>query len=384
MAERLAVLGLVLLAAIAPMAAVFAPRALALFLPVAAVMVLPLLWPHRAALACWLRQRRVMLLVFFTLVGIAAWRSPAKPAAVMAALEGAFGYGLSFFLLAQAIGRLAAARLWQVWRLAALCLPVTAMLIASESLSGMWLNTKLNHLTGGGQAMEYDLDRGTVVASLFMWALVAGFNLRGQGWLSWIILAASTVLITFTTSQSATVGIYAGALVYMVYPLAPRLFARLMRGGIFTAFMTMPFIAALLVAWLGYDNDFWPAASVGQRLVIWGFAVVHIFDQPWLGYGLEAMRALAPVHGHTHNGALQLWLEFGLPGALFAGVALMLLLRRVEGLPVTLARTAHAAFAGWAVVFCVGYGIWQAWWMCTGLSIILLFVMLRRLQPSVS
>ena len=63
---------------------------------------------------------------------------------------------------------------------------------------------------------------------------------------------------------------------------------------------------------------------------------------------------------HTHNATLQIWLELGLAGALFAGGLVIFLVN---------ATVHHRHAAGLAlclsalVIANLSYGIWQSWWL---------------------
>lgn len=107
-------------------------------------------------------------------------------------------------------------------------------------------------------------------------------------------------------------------------------------------------------------------ASWASRLQIWSFAIDRIAEHPLIGWGLDASRAFPEaIPLHTHNGALQLWLELGLPGALIMAalwaIAFRLIAARIEQ------RQAAAAAAAVAVAClatgAVSFGLWQEWWL---------------------
>lgn len=115
------------------------------------------------------------------------------------------------------------------------------------------------------------------------------------------------------------------------------------------------------------------SVSVYHRAAIWSFAAERILEKPAFGWGMHASRAIPGAKAqfrpgaelmplHPHNAPLQLWLELGLVGA-FGAAALMLALgRRIRGDAATRAALAGSLVAAFAVA-CVGYGIWQGWWM---------------------
>jgi exopolysaccharide production protein ExoQ len=135
-------------------------------------------------------------------------------------------------------------------------------------------------------------------------------------------------------------------------------------------------------------------SSLWHRLEIWSFVGSRIVEKPLLGWGLDSSRAIpggdTPIPGgypgqlslplHPHNAPLQLWLELGVPGALFFAflvARLWLALDRVSWPPL------YAAAAGGSLVTALilglgSYGIWQEWLVFSEfLTLFLILVMAR-------
>jgi O-antigen ligase len=135
--------------------------------------------------------------------------------------------------------------------------------------------------------------------------------------------------------------------------------------------------------------------SAGHRLMIWSFTGERIAERPFLGWGLDAARAIPggkdeirPAETrlplHPHDSALQLWLELGAPGAtLYALIVGLLWLRlgEAEWPRLYAAAAGGSLFAASAVAF-AGWGIWQEWWLGTlGLALFATIVMARTAAP---
>ncbi len=125
--------------------------------------------------------------------------------------------------------------------------------------------------------------------------------------------------------------------------------------------------------------------SAAHRLLIWTYADGLIAARPWTGWGLDAARRLgssAPEAAvpdcaraslgrdhvpllplHPHNGALQLWLELGVLGALFLPLLLMVAARSIMPMPRVARMAASAALAGGLVPILFSFGLWQGWWL---------------------
>lgn len=138
------------------------------------------------------------------------------------------------------------------------------------------------------------------------------------------------------------------------------------------------------IYWLGAPLVIWVAQHTGAlaflqihvrgswqvRLDIWSFATSRIVEEPWIGWGIDASRTFGnAISLHTHDAALQIWLELGLVGAvLVAGfwIAVWLkILKLVQG-----NRDIAGLCAATAVTYLtmggLSFGVWQAWWIAVG------------------
>ncbi|MBT5570940.1 MAG: O-antigen ligase family protein [Alphaproteobacteria bacterium] len=127
--------------------------------------------------------------------------------------------------------------------------------------------------------------------------------------------------------------------------------------------------------------------GINHRLAIWEFAADRVIDKPFLGWGLDAARAipggretfdlLVNIDGdttpgeylplHPHNGFLQVWLELGLPGILLIGFITLAALRAINKYAVR--RVEKACVAATCVsgilLFELSFGAWQGWWQAS-------------------
>jgi len=121
-------------------------------------------------------------------------------------------------------------------------------------------------------------------------------------------------------------------------------------------------------------------ASWAVRMSYWSHTVDWILARPVRGWGLDASRVMGPgITLHPHNGALQIWLELGLVGAVaaavFWGLSLIRLERERPDLPMAGVAGSAAAFILFAWI---NYGLWQQWWMAVGVLIPVLAAMLSN------
>lgn len=219
--------------------------------------------------------------------------------------------------------------------------------------------------------------RGRVVLAFVAGALMASTVYTLDGTAAKIALALSVVV--------------AGLLYYRRRAVARGL-AALSMLAILTAPLTLPRLGHYPALFATVDAF---KESAGHRLMIWSFTGERIAERPFLGWGLDAARAIPggkdeirPAETrlplHPHDSALQLWLELGAPGAtLYALIVGLLWLRlgEAEWPRLYAAAAGGSLFAASAVAF-AGWGIWQEWWLGTlGLALFATIVMARTAAP---
>lgn len=248
------------------------------------------------------------------------------------------------------------------------------VLIAIEVSTGRALTELFQGAVYGEQ-----LNRGAAVLALFVWpfALVAYQRFGTAAGLAALVLSVAAIFsLTMEAAMlAAIVGIAAFAIVW----LAPRP-GLLVIGGLAAIFtLAVPLLPDLVGDPLRFYDPVSPElpTTVIHRFLIWQFVAERIGDAPWLGWGLDAARSLpggdqtyfsaqaVALPLHPHNGALQVWVELGVPGALLGVVLIAAVL-----VSLWRANLSRAAMAGGAALFCAYYilgglsfGIWQNWWL---------------------
>lgn len=122
-------------------------------------------------------------------------------------------------------------------------------------------------------------------------------------------------------------------------------------------------------------NDRGPWPSEIHRLHMWRFVTDAIgAGNFWFGFGADASRGfpgaaekimwgieLMPLH--PHNGALQVWLELGLIGVVFAMAVPAMIIRSFWNTAPRGTALAAALLAAYMSPWLLSYGIWQSWWV---------------------
>lgn len=190
---------------------------------------------------------------------------------------------------------------------------------------------------------------------------------------------ASGVVLIFTQSQSAQLGLILALVCYFFFPFGQKKiwhgFAAILAAGILLA----PFFAIWMFDALAANIADMPVIGQGggfggERLEIWDKISRYALRNPLCGFGIEATRVIedfdtAQIYRkgitelHPHNFAVQLWIEFGLIGAATGAALVIFLLRKISALTYRQAQIALPAFMVLLTAASFGYGLWQGWFL---------------------
>lgn len=220
----------------------------------------------------------------------------------------------------------------------------------------------------------------TAIAVIAVPALATLWSEGGKPRRAALVLAAIMIgLYAFLEHGASNLAIAAAFVAYVAVRLLGQKVALL--GSVLCALgvLTLPTVLDVFVP---QAADILPDRSLDEpwtssihREYMWRFVLDEIDKAPlWLGHGADASRGypgatqkimwgieLMPLH--PHNGALQVWLELGLLGAL--ACALLPLLIGLKALRTSAdgAALAMAVLSAYGVLWLLSYGIWQSWWL---------------------
>ncbi len=217
-------------------------------------------------------------------------------------------------------------------------------------------------------------NRPMVVLTLLIWPAVLIVAQRAGG-VPVVILLVVLGLASFSAeSQSSQLGVVTGSLVLALALLWPRAAAWTCLFGGVVAILGMPFFFAFFDLEAVVGLSAMAKATILPRLELWTFVGEKVIAQFPFGYGLEAGRTLSladmdkeyfggTLMHHPHNGVLQIWLEFGLIGALAAATAWALLLKQCLQMDRWQAAAFLACASCFLLIASVSHGLWQSWWI---------------------
>lgn len=228
-----------------------------------------------------------------------------------------------------------------------------------------------------------ELNRGASIISILSWAGICYLCNRNQ--LKTAVLLYITVLLTIfrMESFSTVLGMLIGGI--FVFPLV------LFKGKkSLQALTILSVVGVFAVAGGATVLDAHkivgkvpaiPGAASDIRLYIYDYAAKQAMKKPIIGWGFNASRSYpvqksdyvengrSPLPLHPHNNTLQVWLELGIVGLLmFASFLALILLRISENnYPPYIMASFTALFANYFIIGQTAYGVWQNWWVASGI-----------------
>lgn len=272
------------------------------------------------------------------------------------------------------------------------------VLAAVDHASGHWLRLAVR----GFPEMPF-IGFGLKPAVSLMALLLPLVVAAPLGWL-WRagLLGLGLVVALWLPSESAKIALLAGLGAAGAVALWPRGVSRLAALGLAGFMLAAPLLFGLVLARAPALESL--PRSAAHRVLIWDFAEARIAERPLLGWGMESSRAIPggsdnfPAEDlarfglnsaearqwfampsarrlplHTHNAALQIWLELGVVGAALAAALGAVALLLAAGSPAAFGM-AVSAVATWQLSF----GVWQPWWVASVLLAALVAGALRR------
>jgi O-antigen ligase len=256
---------------------------------------------------------------------------------------------------------------------------VLIVLLAIEARWDLVFNRAAQPDIDPGQLIR-NVGRGAAFLVVIVWGAVAGLLAIGGGArvaVAAIVLAA-TAAISLQFEQLANAVAFAAGFAAFVFAFAlPRLGVHAVTGGLALWVLVAPFATPLILSNQRLVDAL--PLSWAARAGIWEYTCARILEQPWIGHGLEASRAVEDriqvrelnmrgIPMHPHSASLQIWYETGAIGALLAAAALLLggrWLARTYGEDRANAAAAAATIAAVGLIANVSFGAWAEWWIAT-------------------
>ncbi len=279
---------------------------------------------------------------------------------------------------------------------------LSVLIFLEEVMSQGFLGEYVNNILSS-QFYMHDLNRGACVMVVLFWPFFVSLSHLGMTRRQrkilviamWLILGGA---VSQQLSQSAILAYILSSLVFVFVMMFKKYGQIIMSymvvlGIILNLFCVSQMEAEPLA--LKYNNL--PESAV-HRLFIWEFAGNKAQETFLLGRGVYGSRYVegandliktkeieAPSHWvnlplHPHNSVVQIWLELGIVGVgLFAAFLFLLIKTAAKVQNILCKQSAYiAGIIAYVAVGLVGFGVWQPWWLATGMIAFLILSVARQ------
>lgn len=286
-----------------------------------------------------------------------------------------------------------------IWVLASGLL-VTALLILNEYISDFPLYRLSRGIEDDAIVALQHMNRSVTILVLAFFPIAflinqtdeKNYKLLAIG----ILFIAILAVLSFTRSQSAQLAFLAGIIAFFLFPARLKFSWIVLGACISGLILAAPWIAQILYNSLNLidpGNALIHEASIPHRLEIWDFVARRALENPLYGFGIESTRFMIFDGGqdyiksntilHPHNAALQLWVEFGVLGAILGSSFTLYCLWKIQSMDRQSARIALASFIACLSLASTGYGLWQSWQLGLFAYIIVLIQLNIRLREKI-
>jgi O-antigen ligase len=251
----------------------------------------------------------------------------------------------------------------------------------------------------------YMLDRGCALLSLSSWVII-GILIKYKKHLLAVIFYISVLyLLSISDSLASFLGFIVGGLAFCICKLLTVKLLRFISSALVLGSLVMPILAYNINPRAISDQyvDVLPISNI-HRIFIWHFVTNKAIDKPIFGWGFGTSRKfkinnnemvqykshfLSPLPLHPHNNILQIWFETG-----FVGLVLFLLLiykysKNIVQIIITGRETlnseainfgvvSYACFINYYLIGMISFGIWQLWWVSSGIWLVLMMSLLVK------
>ncbi|UAL09119.1 O-antigen ligase family protein [Caulobacter segnis] len=215
---------------------------------------------------------------------------------------------------------------------------------------------------------------GTYVLVLLFWPcarLLDDWKFRGRNLVIAAIALMTLVAAHLSGADAPIAALMLGGLTWLGARFIGKPFVRALIPLVSALFIFAPMVVLWGVrsGFFGWLHAMAPP-SWDHRLNIWAFAANQIVEHALRGWGIDASRTFGDaIPLHTHNAALQLWLELGALGAAMAAAFFAWILYRILGWTEIDRRDgamATGSLVAYVVIGGLSFGVWQEWWLALG------------------
>lgn len=273
---------------------------------------------------------------------------------------------------------------------------LAAISFAVENLYNFPLTRILHGFDWGRSFGIATTNRGAVTLAVLLWPALGFLLIQGKRhYAAGLFILVMLSIFGTSASQSAMLGIAVGSIAFAGALVMPRVIPIITMAFIIAGVLCSPVIANKLYEVKPAALEQLKSAAAPQRMTIWHAVSIKIYIKPVTGWGVDATKTTAAsvvqdkgpykwkTIFHPHNAALQIWLETGVVGALFATAFLLVIFLGLYRFAPIVFATDFAAYVSIIAISIVGYSLWQGWWIgLLALAVTMITMTVRRADTS--
>lgn len=233
------------------------------------------------------------------------------------------------------------------------------------------------------------LDRGCALFSVVIWPVLYMTIKNNRKHLSIFLYFITLITLLLSDSTASLLGFVMASITFLIIFLSKMKLRYLIKIAIIFSLVAMPIISKI-------ENPRYIAQEYGNkipisyihRLLIWNFVADKALEKPLIGQGIGTSKftkitnedklfynnqILHPLPLHPHNNILQIFLELGIVGLSIFGLFIWQTLSKIDSNKnILLSSISYATFSNYFIIGMVSFGVWQSWWLLSGILAIIL------------
>lgn len=252
------------------------------------------------------------------------------------------------------------------------CVTLLTFLLLFQYVSDFALTAPLREVGEDPARHVISTGKGAPILACWLWPALVILG-RSDPRAAFALYVAAGFAIWAYDIDANRVAFVAGSLAFLACRIAPRTALAAGFSLVCAGLLFAPLIVSGAAPVIG---ERWAALpeSWKQRFETWEVLAASIRAHPFgggIGAGRRIDHAFAAAHPghlalhHPHNAALELWTDVGVFGVAALIAILALLGWRAMRAPAACASPVAGVLAASVAVACVGYSIWNPWWLAT-------------------
>lgn len=245
------------------------------------------------------------------------------------------------------------------------------------------------------------LDRGCALLSLTAWVVINVLVQYRQYLLALVFYTLILILLYMSDSLASFLGFSLAGFTVILSLLLKRLAFKLLTIAIILGSVAMPIFSYMIdfpkISTSPKYSNILPDSAM-HRLYIWNSVAKKVLENPVMGIGFASSRDVkpaseqmiiyhnyiySPLPVHPHNNIMQIWLETGIIGIILFLAAVYKYLSRINiAKPLSFSVISYAAFINYYCIGMISFSIWQMWWVCCGIWIMIMLNWTRTFKET--